>query len=268
MSILRDKYEGFREIYMTHQSNMVEITKESVTKDRYIYIIGNMSNRSECGIFRLPGEIVCCLIWTQGSDMRITESYCLREYFDILVDHNTKNMNLRSGFLPVGFCCVIECRIAEEKFDAIQNLKCLVTKSVEIPDLSANDVNDLIFCCSRENEVKTGAPTYIVPGSGALIYGGFGGVYRNIREAMRHNKLHLPLFENLRKGDWIFEYFVDRFVKNPKLNKIVDHMDLIFSLLKVIPRHEIPYFFCKYVNTLVADVRNSLGTGVLPIKRS
>jgi hypothetical protein len=116
--------------------------------------------------------------------------------------------------------------------------------------------------------VKAGAPTYIVPGAGELIYGGYGGVYRNIRDAMKTNKLHLPLFENLRKGDWIFEYYVDRLCKNPRLARIVDHMDLIFSLLKVIPRHEIPYFFCQYVNTLVRDVRDSVGPGVLPIRRT
>jgi hypothetical protein len=48
------------------------MTKESQMKDRYIYVIANLSNKSESGLFRLPGEVVCCLIWTQGSDMKIT----------------------------------------------------------------------------------------------------------------------------------------------------------------------------------------------------
>lgn len=85
---------------------------------------------------------------------------------------------------------------------------------------------------------------------------------------MRTNALSVPLFDNLRTGDWLFEYYIDRFAKVPNLRKVVLQIDEMFTLLKEIPRHEIPNFFGMYISTVVAEVRNSLKCGVLSIPRT
>jgi hypothetical protein len=140
------------------------------------------------------------------------------------MDVTNKNTLLCSGPLPRGFCCIIECKIQETKQRAIENLKVLVNKRVELPELGVNEINHLMFGSSKEDEIRLGSTTYAVPGAGQLIYGGLGGIYRTIRLAMRTNKLYIPLFNNLRDGNWLLEYYIDRFSKSPKLHKIVLQM--------------------------------------------
>lgn len=53
---------------MTHKDNIVEIIRESDSKEKYIYVIGSFSDKEERGEFKLPGEVVCCQIWTQRED--------------------------------------------------------------------------------------------------------------------------------------------------------------------------------------------------------
>ncbi len=122
-----------------------------------------------------------------------------------------------------------------------------------------------MFGSPKEDEARFGLTTYAIPENGLLIYGGFGGIYRTIRTAMRTNNLSVPLFDNLRKGDWLLEYYIDRFAKIPNLRRVVLELEEVFSLLKEIPRHEIPFFFSNFVSTVVAEIRNSLGKGALNI---
>ena len=72
-------------------------------------------------------------MWTQRSDKVIRESYCLREFFDLKIDRSNGNTVLVSGALPKGFCCLVECRIQEKKHRAIENLKVLVNKGIQLP---------------------------------------------------------------------------------------------------------------------------------------
>jgi hypothetical protein len=53
--MLKEKYNNYTETYMLQKENMVQIVKESESKDKYIFIIGNLSDKEERGEFRLPG---------------------------------------------------------------------------------------------------------------------------------------------------------------------------------------------------------------------
>lgn len=54
-----------------------------------------------------------------------------------------------STMLPPGFCCVIECKLQQEKLDAIEKLKMLMKYGLNLPPLTETIVNHLMFGCDR-----------------------------------------------------------------------------------------------------------------------
>lgn len=61
-----------------------------------------------------------------------------------------------------------------------------------------------------------------------LVYGGFGGILREIKLAKRYNNLSSKLFDNIREGDWLLEYYVGRLKRVKKLSEITDIIERNF----------------------------------------
>lgn len=43
-----------------------------------------------------------------------------------------------------------------------------------------------------------------------LIFGGFGGIIAELQRAKRNNILSGGLFDSIREGDWLLDYYVSR----------------------------------------------------------
>lgn len=56
----------------------------------------------------------------------------IREYFDI-INNGKGNHLLVTNEIPVGFACVIECRKAKEKINAIREVRDLVNRPIRLP---------------------------------------------------------------------------------------------------------------------------------------
>ena len=72
--------------------------------------------------------------------------------------------------------------------------------------MGALDYNLMLFGIAREEEIRFGESNYVLPGNYQLVYAGFGGVIKMLRDAKRYNNLSIPLFDNLRQGSWFFKY--------------------------------------------------------------
>lgn len=60
--------------------------------------------------------------------------------------------------------------------------------------LQVSDINYLLFSSEQEEHLVSGYGMYNVPNKGNLLFGGFGGVFADIKEASLHNDLGKPLF--------------------------------------------------------------------------
>lgn len=86
---------------------------------------------------------------------------------------------------------------------------------------------------------------YTLPNKGPLLFGGFGAVFADVRDASLTNDLGRPLFANLREGYWYLDYIVGRLKKvGGNLEKITEYISSYFDLLKSIPKYLIPNYFC------------------------
>jgi len=74
--------------------------------------------------------------------------------------------------------------------------------------------------------VLYGQGNYVIPqeGNSQLVYGGFGGVFERVLKAKRDNMLSAGLFDNLRQGNWLLDFLLNRlrkFKHNPQLLQLI-----------------------------------------------
>lgn len=115
----------------------------------------------------------------------------------------------------------------------------------------ALDLVDLNLCMYRcgaeERDATHGAvDVYDVPDFGPLVYCGFEGVTGRLADIRSGQDLGHPLCENLRRGDWLMSYLVDRLRRAPQssgaVRRIADIMERYFAEVKLLPRYLIPWY--------------------------
>ena len=77
--------------------------------------------------------------------------------------------------------------------------------------LSLLDLNYVLYRCdSEERDEGKGGGVYNVPGAGDMVYCGIQGVVSMVTGIRDNNDLGHPLCDNLRSGDWLPSYIVNR----------------------------------------------------------
>lgn len=84
-------------------------------------------------------------------------------------------------------------------------------------------------------------------------YAGLYGVIPIIRQIVRYNLLSHPLLENIRQGNWLMDYLVNRLDTHPNLSLIQQHIREEFEFIKQCPRNTRPIKFCHFM-ILLGDV--------------
>ena len=91
------------------------------------------------------------------------------------------------------------------------------------------DFSYVLFCCDRE------APVYSVPKRGALTYAGLMGVGIEIESTISDQSIFLSsdLAENIRTGDWLFDFCASRFeLRFPDLHRwLTNEVKPVYSRL-------------------------------------
>lgn len=124
--------------------------------------------------------------------------------------------------------------------------------------MGALEYNTLLFGCHNEEEHNYGQGNYSIPEESykQLVYAGFAGVYQTILKAKRENKLSEGLFENLRKGNWLLNYYLERLKRYKHMKEIVEYLSNIFDLLSKLPRYLIPKYFTDFMYKFMLAVEN------------
>jgi hypothetical protein len=72
--------------------------------------------------------------------------------------------------------------------------------------------------------IRFGQSNYVIPQdkNKQLVYAGFGGIIHSLKVAMKYNNLSTGLYDNLREGRWLLNYYIDRLKRYNNLQEIVD----------------------------------------------
>ena len=91
-----------------------------------------------------------------------------------------------------------------------------------VSNLDLLDLNYALYRCDQEErDDGHGGGAYVVPGAGAFVYCGVEGIMSMMSSVRDNNDLGHPLCENLRSGDWLAGYTVNRLRLRPGTEKVL-----------------------------------------------
>ena len=120
-----------------------------------------------------------------------------------------------------------------------------------LSNLNLCDINCILYRCEKEELDNTynKRGNYLIPDYGKLVYAGITHIYQIVQDLKENQNLSHPLFKNIREGDWLIEYTINR-IKNLSSLSLIN-LDNFLSEYKSnkISAYK-PYLFCKFIDTL------------------
>jgi len=159
---------------------------------------------------------------------------------------------IRLKHFPPGSILLYETSLPDKGRAAMEVLTNLDQKSIYdcFQGLTCIDFNYLFYVCDQEEKADTEGKhgCYGIPGI-EIPYAGIVGIISHLEGIRKTNHLGHPLCDNLRKGNWLFEYIVERIKRREKANfkPLIEFLTHYFHQLTLIPRHFIPMYFDKIV---------------------
>lgn len=114
-----------------------------------------------------------------------------------------------------------------------------------MPKLGPLELNSLFFNCSQETEHLQGYGNYTIPqeNNKQLVYAGFAGVFQSVQRAKRTFNLNEAVFKNLREGNWLMDYYINRCRMYKHLSEFTEYLEKVFGIISLLPRYLIPKYF-------------------------
>lgn len=120
------------------------------------------------------------------------------------------------------------------------------------------DLNYVLYRCnSEERDDGKGGGVYNVPGAGDMVYCGIQGVVSMMTAIRDNNDLGHPLCDNLRSGDWLPSYIVNRLCMRQSTRPLAEALEEVFTKLRALPRYLIPCYFEAIINALHTSLISS-----------
>ena len=63
-----------------------------------------------------------------------------------------------------------------------------------------------------------------------------------------NNDLGHPICQNLREGDWMIDYVINRLKNKPRTKFFAEKIEEIYQPLRAIPRYLVPCYFYRLTN--------------------
>jgi glycogen debranching enzyme len=94
-----------------------------------------------------------------------------------------------------------------------------------------------------------------------LIFGGFGGIIAQLQKAKRFNILSCGIFDSLREGDWLLDYYISRLKRFKHLNSFTEILEKYFECLKKIPYYLRPKYFTDFIYKIYKKIQEQISCG-------
>ncbi|KPM06297.1 glycogen debranching enzyme-like protein [Sarcoptes scabiei] len=126
-----------------------------------------------------------------------------------------------------------------------------VTKIINGLDLI--DLNYILFRCNQEEFDENQLGVYALS-NGSFVYCGLASLMFHLSRIRSHNDLGHPLCNNLREGDWLPNYILNRLEKRIETKELASWLRQSFEQLSNLPRYMIPCYFNHILSPLYCSL--------------
>ncbi|XP_065200578.1 glycogen debranching enzyme isoform X2 [Planococcus citri] len=161
---------------------------------------------------------------------------------------NSIRVNLTQNFKPGSVVSIKFTQNAkiQEQFAKLNQLPNL--DEIKKP-LTLSDLNKILYCCDSED-----GGVYNVPNFSPFVYCGLQGLLSAMDTIAFNNDLGHPICQNLREGDWMIDYTINRLKTKPGTKKFAEKLEEIYQPLRAIPRYLVPCYFYRLTNYIYKEV--------------
>lgn len=179
-------------------------------------------------------------------------SYDITEFGEIIQAGNIDIIKFHK--MPPGFVAIIRTCSDQgfvQKQDFINQKLDKLSAMKEFQELDLETVNYALYKCDEEEkdytEGKRGA--YQIDGV-PMMYAGIASIQFLIRSLKESQNLGSPLFNNVRDGNWLMDYILDRYRDHQSTQFLVPVLEEIFNSIKGLPKRSKPRYFSKVIGKL------------------
>lgn len=269
--------EGYSEIHVHQEGNIIAIQRHRPATHEAVYVVVHAAftyNDSPWHPVRVPGVITEFIFFAHLSNIRNPQDqqpppdprflYGLSADLNLVMDgdvqkhlevifgkDNEDYQEIRFFNFPPGSVLAFKVALPQGAGGAIQDLHSLLIddqpleSALEECDLV--DLNVLLYRHSVEEHVTIGTGAYDVPHYGTLVYCGLQGFASVLSILQDENNLGHPMCGNLRDGNWMMEYIINRLRQRPNLASIAAWFHRRFFYIQQLPRYLIPMYFAQVV---------------------
>ena len=73
------------------------------------------------------------------------------------------------------------------------------------------------------------------------------------------------MFDNLREGNWLMEYYLNRLKRYSSLSEVADKVEKVFNSIKNLERYLIPKYFADFVYRMCHAVEDKMSNNSMSI---
>ena len=158
--------------------------------------------------------------------------------------------------MPCNSAVILKFKLTDEVRNALVNIEELIAQmNNDWKNLTQNvdlcDINLVLFKCDKEelDNTKGQRGTYAFENFGHLCYAGISHLHKKLNE-FKLNKQNNTILDNIRSGDWLLDYTINRYKDQPNLGPIYNILTSILGNYRKLYVHHKPVYITKIIDSI------------------
>jgi glycogen debranching enzyme len=113
-----------------------------------------------------------------------------------------------------------------------------------------------------EEQLRFNSTSFYLPAEKRkLIFCGFGGIIAELERSKRQNVLSSGLFDSIREGNWLLDYYLGRLKRFPELAPLTAQISTYFEGLKRVHSYLRPKYFTDFIYNIYEKLQDQICKG-------
>ena len=161
-----------------------------------------------------------------------------------------------NGTIQPNTVIILKFKLHDEVRNALvnieQSLKYIDTHRYELSkDFSMIDINLMLYKCEREELDNTHGKrgNYNINGWKSFVYAGICHLHQMLNRFKTSRDNH-PILDNIRAGDWLLKYSIDRYSDQPNIKELYNVLIKIYDSYTKLYVHFKPFIITKIIDAI------------------